>query len=73
MKAELIWLGDDSSFILQPSAVFVLRAGAIGDFVLTLPALSALRQKFAPHRLILAARADVLPLVHGTLADDVIE
>src|SRR6478736_313374 len=54
------------------SSLFVLRAGAIGDFVLTIPALSALRHKFPSHRLTLAARADVLPLVHGTLADDVI-
>lgn len=54
----------------KPS-LFVLRAGAIGDFVLTIPALSALRHKFPAHRIILAARADVLPLVHGTLADDV--
>lgn len=52
--------------------LFVLRAGAIGDFILTLPALYALRQKFPTHHFILAARADVLPLVQGTLADDVI-
>ena len=49
-----------------------MRAGAIGDFILTIPALSALRHKFPAHWLTLAARADVLPLVHGTLADDVI-
>ncbi len=52
--------------------LFVMRAGAIGDFILTLPALTALRKRFPAHRLILAARADVLPLVHFTLTDDVI-
>src|SRR5947208_2753798 len=52
--------------------LFVLRAGAIGDFILTLPALTALRRKYPSHRLVLAARSDVLPLVRGTLADEVI-
>ncbi len=52
--------------------ILVLRAGAIGDFILTLPALRAVRTRFPSHRLVLAARADVLPLVHGTLADEVV-
>lgn len=52
------------------NTLLVLRAGAIGDFVLTLPALAALRAKYPAHRFLLAARADVLPLVQGTLADD---
>jgi len=56
----------------QPPALFVMRSGALGDFILTLPALHALRRKYPDHRLVLAARADVLPLAQGLIADDVI-
>ena len=49
-----------------------MRTGAIGDFVLTLPALRALRATFPAHQILLATRADVLPLVHNMLADDVL-
>ncbi len=63
---------ENSFFIPHPSSLFIMRSGAIGDFILTLPALSALRQKFPSHPFILAARADVLPLVKGTLADVVV-
>jgi ADP-heptose:LPS heptosyltransferase len=52
--------------------MFVMRAGAIGDLILTLPALTALRRKFPGFRLLLAARADMLPLLAGSVADDVI-
>ncbi|MBI5878016.1 MAG: glycosyltransferase family 9 protein [Chloroflexi bacterium] len=52
--------------------LLIMRAGAIGDFILTLPALSALRRRFAAHRIVLAARADMLPFAHGTLADEAI-
>jgi ADP-heptose:LPS heptosyltransferase len=61
-----------SSIAPHHSSIFVLRAGAIGDFILTLPALYAVRQKYPSHHLILAARADVLPLVRDTLADTTI-
>jgi ADP-heptose:LPS heptosyltransferase len=52
--------------------IFVMRAGAIGDLILTLPALTALRRKFHGVRVLLAARADMLPFVAGSVADDVI-
>ena len=55
-----------------PSNLLVLRAGAIGDLVLTLPALAALREHFPDLRLLLAARADMLPLLIGSAVDDVI-
>lgn len=53
-------------------ALLVMRAGAIGDLVLTLPALAALHERFPRHRLQLAARADMLPLLRGSVAADVI-
>ena len=49
-----------------------MRAGAIGDLILTLPALAALREHFPNLRLLLAARADMLPLLIGSAVDDVI-
>jgi heptosyltransferase III len=49
-----------------------MRAGAIGDLILTLPALAALRKHFPNLRLLLAARADMLPLLMGSTADGVI-
>jgi len=55
-----------------PSTLLVMRAGAIGDLILTLPAVAALRQHFPRLRLLLAARADMLPLLIGSAADDVI-
>ena len=57
--------------IAQPT-LLVMRAGAIGDLVLTLPALKALRERFPQYRLVLAARADMLPLLLGNAADEVI-
>ncbi|MEP7199209.1 MAG: hypothetical protein ABI874_05255, partial [Chloroflexota bacterium] len=57
---------------MSPPRLLVLRSGALGDFILTLPALHLLRAKFPSHHFILAARGDVLPLVQGALADDVI-
>ena len=53
------------------ATLLVMRAGAIGDLVLTLPALAALRERFPQHQLLLAARSDMLPLLSG-VADDVI-
>ena len=55
----------------QPT-LLVMRAGAIGDLVLTLPALEALRERFPQYRLVLAARSDMLPLLLGSTADEVI-
>ncbi len=53
-------------------SLFIMRSGALGDFILTLPALRALRHTYPEHRLMLAARADVLPLAHGLVADAVL-
>ena len=45
-----------------PRHVFVLRAGAIGDFILTLPALAALRHAFPSARLTLVGNPRAAPL-----------
>ena len=63
---------DSSVLRTTASNLLVMRAGAIGDLILTLPALAALRQHFPNRRLMLAARADMLPLLIGSAADDVI-
>ncbi len=43
--------------------VFVYRPGAIGDTILTLPALAALRRRFPTCRMTFAGNAAVLPLL----------
>jgi ADP-heptose:LPS heptosyltransferase len=61
-----------SALRTAPSTLLVMRAGAIGDLILTMPALAALREHFPNLRLLLAARADMLPLLTGSAVDDVI-
>jgi len=52
--------------------VLVLRGGAIGDFVLTLPALTALRAHHAGAPLAVLGRPHIVPLAQaGGLADEV--
>ena len=51
-------------------SILVLRGGAIGDFVLTLPVLAALRRQFPSGRLALVANPQVAQLA-GNLVDDI--
>jgi heptosyltransferase III len=52
--------------------ILVIRGGAIGDFILTLPVLAALRRRFPQHRLEILGYPSVAALaVAGGLADDV--
>jgi heptosyltransferase-2 len=54
-----------------PQRIVVLRGGAIGDFILTLPVLKALRQHFAGAPLTLVGQPAVTPLaLAGGLADE---
>jgi ADP-heptose:LPS heptosyltransferase len=51
--------------------IVVLRGGAIGDFILTLPVLAALRKQFAGAPLTLVGQPAVMPLaLAGGLADE---
>lgn len=51
--------------------ILVVRGGAIGDFILTLPVLSALRAKFPDSRIEVVAQPKLITLaVAGGLADD---
>lgn len=43
-------------------AILMIHSGAVGDFVLTLPAVAALRRRFPRARITLAGRANVLDL-----------
>jgi heptosyltransferase-2 len=55
-----------------PNRILVIRGGAIGDFILTLPALSALRRHFAHARLDVLGYPHIAQLaVAGGLADRV--
>jgi len=55
----------------SPSRILVIRGGAIGDFILTLPALVALRGRFPQAQLALLGAAHVTPLaLAGGLADE---
>jgi len=52
--------------------ILVIRGGAIGDSILTLPVLAALRRRFPQHRLEILGYPSVAALaVAGGLADDV--
>jgi ADP-heptose:LPS heptosyltransferase len=52
--------------------ILVIRGGALGDFILTLPVLAALRLRFPRHRLEILGYPSVASLaVAGGLADDV--
>ena len=52
--------------------ILVVRGGAIGDFILTLPVLAALRRRFPQHRLEVLGYPSVAALaVAGGLVDDV--
>ncbi len=55
-----------------PNRILVIRGGAIGDFILTLPALAALRRHFAHARLEVLGYPHIAQLaVAGRLADHV--
>jgi len=52
--------------------ILVIRGGAVGDFILTLPVLAALRLRFPQHRLEILGYPSVVSLaVAAGLADDV--
>ena len=52
--------------------ILVIRGGAIGDFVLTLPVLAALRRHLPKARIAVLGFAQVTPLaLAGGLADEV--
>ncbi|MBS0660955.1 MAG: glycosyltransferase family 9 protein [Verrucomicrobia bacterium] len=54
-----------------PAGTLVLRGGAIGDFVVTLPILAALRERFPGERLAVACAPSVGPLaIAGGLAEE---
>ncbi len=54
----------------EPRRILVLRGGAIGDFILTLPVLAALRRHFPLARLTVVGQPSVTPLaLAGGLAD----
>src|ERR1700722_16129885 len=54
------------------SKILLIRGGALGDFILTLPVLSALRHRFPQHRLEILGYPSVACLaVAAGLADDV--
>jgi len=56
----------------HPRHVIAIRAGALGDTLLVLPALAWLRRQWPATRICLVARGDVLPLARASgLADGV--
>jgi heptosyltransferase-2 len=56
----------------SPRDILVIRGGAIGDFILTLPVLAALRQRFPQARLSVLGRPHIPQLAQvGGLADEV--
>src|SRR5580700_3521215 len=58
--------------ILHPKKILVVRGGALGDFILTLPVLAALRRRFPTHVLeILGYERAASLAVAGGLAERV--
>jgi hypothetical protein len=58
--------------VLDQSTILVVRGGAIGDFILTLPALAALRERFPQAQVAVLGASHVAPLaLAGGLADEV--
>jgi ADP-heptose:LPS heptosyltransferase len=58
--------------IPHPKKILVVRGGALGDFILTLPVVAALRRRFPTHALeILGYEPAASPAVAGGLADRV--
>ena len=56
----------------MPGKILVIRGGAIGDFILTLPVLAALRQQFPQARIEVLGYSHIAQLARfGGLADDV--
>jgi len=57
---------------VTPGKILVIRGGAIGDFVLTLPALAALRRQFPQTRLEVLGYSHIAQLaLAGGLADEI--
>lgn len=55
-----------------PGHVLVIRGGAIGDFILTLPVLAALRRRYPQARLVVLGHPHIAQLAQaGGLADEV--
>ncbi len=51
--------------------ILVLHPGALGDIILSLPALSLLRRRYSPARLTLAGNLDFIEAVAGGYADSI--
>jgi heptosyltransferase III len=63
---------EEANMTLHPKKILVIRGGALGDFILTLPALAALRRGFPTHALeILGSERAASLAVAGGLADRV--
>ncbi len=74
--ARLADLSQDSARlplpVPSPRDILVIRGGAIGDFILTLPVLAALRRRFAQARLSVLGRPHIAHLAQvGGLTDEV--
>ncbi|MFQ3578016.1 MAG: hypothetical protein SNJ52_03275, partial [Verrucomicrobiia bacterium] len=57
---------------MSPPRILAIRGGAIGDFVLTLPALKLLREGFPECKLELLGYPHILALAHGRFYADTI-
>jgi len=57
---------------VSPACILVIRGGAIGDFVLTLPVLAVLRQRYPHARLVVLGHPHIAQLAQaGGLVDEV--
>lgn len=64
---------DGLTAVKSALGILVVRGGAIGDFVLTLPVLSALRRRFPGTRLTIVGRPGIAELARvGGLADEIL-